>query len=213
MDDAAQLANLRREVKQLRAVVVAMLLAGAAVLAIGASSGPSVLRAKGLVIIDDQGRERILLGSPTPASAMRNRKGADTSSIVFLGEDGADRVIVGQSPQPLIQGHAGVRIAQAWGLVIHDPHGNERGGIAYLGSGRAAVMLDYPSHDAIGMVVDDKSSSARLLLAYPSSAKAPNPAAELEADVNGASLLLHDQTGRVSGTLPQLAHKVPAATR
>ncbi len=201
MDRDQQLEQLLREVRRLRSAVIALSVVAIAAGVIGATSAPSVVRAKGLVIVDDAGRERILLGAPTPVSATRTRRGAATSSLVFLGPDGADRVIVGESPQPQVQGHAVKRIAPAWGVVIHDPRGSERGGIAFLDSGRAVMALDYPTHDAIGMVVDDKTNSARLLLTYPTTA-APAAAAELVADPQSAHLTVNDIVGHNVVSLP-----------
>ena len=48
------------------------------------------------------------------------------------------------------------------GLTLHDPKGNERGGIGFLANGRAVVVLDRasPSGDAVGMMVEDATDFA-----------------------------------------------------
>lgn len=202
MDGTEAIARLRRELRLLRMLVAILVLALAGAAVFCMVRGPGVLRARGLVIVDAQGRDRILLGAPTPASRDRRRTGAESDALVILGPDGADRILVGQSPQPIVQGHVAQRIAEAWGLVLHDPRGNERGGMGFLGDSRAAIALDYPQHDAIGMVVDDKSHSARLMLAYPPEAHVPEAAAELVAEKGSAQLRFHDVAGRPAGAMP-----------
>jgi hypothetical protein len=130
-------------------------------------SRSDVIRTRGVVIVDAEGRDRILIGAPVPVSVDRKRKNAETPGAVFLGADGADRLILGEAPGPMINGNASKRIAAAVGLTFHDPKGNERGGIGFLGNGRAAVVLDRASGDAVGMMVDDATDFAGMLIAYP----------------------------------------------
>lgn len=122
---------------------------------LGDEGGATVLRATGLVIEDEQGRERILIGAPVPHAA--NRVRTDTSrvrqiwarrfpdadqymgfyenyrhavnGIVFLDENGFDRMAIGDSvPDPNI----GRRIGPQVGLVINDHEGFERSGFGLL---------------------------------------------------------------------------------
>ena len=127
--------RLRKSLRRTQAMAASALAAVGLMLLMGAARGPQVLRAKGLVIVDEHGRDRILLGAPTPESTGRNRKDGQAESLVFLGEDGADRVIVGQTPNPHFNGHTSQRIAEDWGLIFSDPSGNERGGLGFLGGG------------------------------------------------------------------------------
>jgi hypothetical protein len=53
-----------------------------------AKSSPRVLRTHGIVIEDDQGRARLILGAPMPEVQGRKRQGSLTDSIVFLDEQG-----------------------------------------------------------------------------------------------------------------------------
>jgi hypothetical protein len=53
-----------------------------------------VLRVRGIIVEDEQGHERILLGAPVPQVSGRKRKDAMTGVLV-LGENGADRVSLG----------------------------------------------------------------------------------------------------------------------
>ena len=163
MTDQAQvdeIRNLRRSLHRTQLAAGGVLAVFATMVLMAATRGPGVLRATGLVIVDEQGREKILMGAPTPPSAGRTRKDGQTASLVFLGDDGADRVIIGQTPNPHFNGHTSKRRAENWGLIFADPKGNERGGIGFLGTGRASMALDRPNGDAVGMMVDDQMKFA-----------------------------------------------------
>ena len=179
------------------------MLAGAGLATVAAVRPPEVLRARGLVIVDAQGRDRILLGAPVPASADRKRQDAATASMVVLGPDGADRVIVGQTPDPVLQRKVYKRPLEAWGLGLYDPKGGERGGMVFAGDSRIAVALDYPTGDAMGMFVDDKTGRAVLAVNHPPALKSPESALEVTAGGEGdPRLVMHDATGRVIASRP-----------
>lgn len=90
-----------------------------------------VLRVKGLIVEDDAGRERVLIGAPVPG--VRGRKRQDnTVGIVVIGNDGSDRLALGAPvPEPQIEGVIGKRVGQESGLIIDDNNGDERGGLAF----------------------------------------------------------------------------------
>jgi hypothetical protein len=194
---ADEINHLRKSLRITQVLAASWFVATAVVLLMGATHGPQVLRAKGLVIVDDQGREKILLGSPTPVSSSRLRKDAQTESLVFLGEDGSDRVIVGQTPDPYIAGQTSKRIAEGWGSLYFDPKGTERAGMGFLGNGRAAVVLDRPNGDALGMMVDDKSGYAGMLINYPSQ----ETALELAVKDGQPSVVMFDSDGKSRANL------------
>lgn len=84
------------------------------------------------------------MGAPFPAVKERVRQDARTSSILFLDANGHDRLTLGEELEPQIGGKvpAGVhRIASAFGLVLHDDLGNERGAYSWLSNGRALITL------------------------------------------------------------------------
>jgi hypothetical protein len=112
--------------------------------AVGRSAG--VLRARGLVIEDREGRQRILLGAPVPKRSGRLRQD-ETVGLLVLGENGTDRVALGApTPDPQSGGTVSRRIGAAAGLMVADKNGNERGGFAVLDNdGRAVLGLDYQS--------------------------------------------------------------------
>jgi|SRR5215510_5689848 len=125
---------------------------------------PNVMRTRGLIIEDEQGRPRILIGAPVPQVAERIRKNGQTAAMILLGENGADRLIVGEAPDPAGGGN---RIAQGVGVLVHDPKGHERAGFGFLGDSRAAFVLDRMNGDAVGAMVDDKTNFAGFIVNYP----------------------------------------------
>lgn len=131
-----------------------------------------IIHARGLVIQDAQGRPRILLGAPFPQVPERTRKDGQTAAILFLGENGADRLSLGETPNLPNQD----RIAQAVGVGIYDPTGRERGGFGFIGDTRAMFALDRASgDDAVGAMVDDKSDFAGFMMNYPRATGNPYP--------------------------------------
>lgn len=164
-----ELATLRRDVRVLKlyagALTAVALLACVTAFRAGAPQD-QVLRARGLIIVDDAGRERILIGAPIPAAHNRVRtdiaRAMDTwgrrfpreyanwyrgyrhtmNGMLVLDERGFDRVAVGDSvPDPNI----GRRIAPSTGVIINDAAGFERSGYGLLtvgGKDRMVLGLD-----------------------------------------------------------------------
>jgi hypothetical protein len=87
------------------------------------------------------------------------RKDAVTA-LVFLGENGADRVALGFMPDPQIQGKVAARLAPSVGLQIDDPAGNERAGFGHMDNGRTNLGIDWPGREAIMLSVDDQEGLA-----------------------------------------------------
>ncbi len=131
-----------------------------------AQNSPEVLRTRGLVIEDSQGHARIVLGAPFPRVQERKRHDATTEAIIFLDETGNDRLIVGEAPDPRVDGKIAHRVAQSFGTFIHDTNGNERGGFSWLANGRAVISLDRPNQDAWAAIVDDNNGSAYMVTYY-----------------------------------------------
>ncbi len=191
--------RLQREVARLRILVIIALLAVIALAALPLLRKPdTVLRAQGLVITDAQGHDRILIGAPVPASKDRTRKDDASDGIVFLGKTGADRLALGQMPAPFIGGKSYKRIGNGdnYGMVLFDTKGSERGGMGFMGMGRAVFALDRatPPYDAIGMMVDDKEGFAGMIINY-GDAKARDAAIELGTDADSAHIRLNGKDG------------------
>ena len=181
---------LRQELAQQKRKLNRVLLAAALLILVLSSQylfsfreydGNKVLKARGLVIVDDNGRERILIGAPLPGAA--NRVRTDTArvrelwskrfgnpeqymkwyrdynhqanGILILDEQGFDKVCLGDG---VPDANIGPRIGKQTGLIFCDPEGFERGGIGVLNVGekqnRVVMALDGENGtDATGISV------------------------------------------------------------
>ena len=164
-----------------------------------AAASARVLRAQGLIIEDSHGRARVLLGAPFPTVAERVRQDASTTSMVFLDERGHDRLTLGEEPEPQVAGKVSPkvhRIAQGFGVVIHDDDGNERGTYGWLTNGRALITLDRPGLDAWAAVVDDKTGFAGMRVEYPPDIARDSNAIEIGTKGGQAFVKLEDTKQR-----------------
>src|SRR5690348_4127182 len=55
---------------------------------VDAQNSQQILRTRGLVIEDAQGRARVILGAPFPAVQERKRQDSTTQAMIFLDEKG-----------------------------------------------------------------------------------------------------------------------------
>lgn len=160
--------RLTRTIRWLQAYTALLTIAVAVLFVRSGAATDGVLRARGLIIEDEVGRERILIGAPVPEAANRVRTDEarvrevwapgfpdpdaymgyyqdyshDTNGMLILSEDGFDRLVVGDpTPDPNI----GRRIAPATGMVINDDQGFERtgyGALAVNGGYNVGLGLD-----------------------------------------------------------------------
>jgi hypothetical protein len=140
----------------------------AAALLLGAGRAPQIsqediVRVRALIVLDEEGRERIVLGAPIPDLRSGTRESV-ANGMVILGENGRDRVVVGTPvPDPRIQGRMAKRIAPASGIQINGPEGNERARFGYLDNGRVVFGLDYENGEAVTLAVrPDGSAGVRV---------------------------------------------------
>lgn len=148
-----------------------------------------IIRAKGIVIIDENGKDRILIGAPFPYSKNRIRTDFEKAKatwsnayggnfdwyktnksithggtgMLILDENGHDRVAIG-SPMPT--SYIG-RIAPGHGITINDEKGGERGGFSWLKNDkidRMVLGLDHSTgyEGATIGVMEDGSTQIRL---------------------------------------------------
>lgn len=175
-----EMEQMKRSIRWLQGYAV---LASVALVVLSIRSGAAtedVLRARGLIIEDEAGRERILLGAPIPEAANRVRTDEarvrevwaprfpdaymdyyqdyshDTNGMLILSEDGFDRLVVGDpTPDPNI----GARIGPATGMVINDTEGFERTGYGLLavnGRHRVGLGLDTDRiEEGLNLVIHD----------------------------------------------------------
>lgn len=162
------------------------------------SSRNGILRTHGIVVTDMQGHDKILIGAPAIATVKSTSNYGRTNSIVFLNLTGGYHLALGQTPAPVVNGKAvGARIGNGdnYGVVLYDPHGDERGGMVFIGgASRAAIVLDrpWPSADAIGLMVDDKTGFAGFGINY---AKGGQSGFEVGTQGSMVSMSLSDPQG------------------
>lgn len=167
-DVANRLERAERRVRLLSGTVL-LLVAVAVLGSVGAQEGDpvDVITARGLVVVDDAGRARVVIGAPGTSAAADPRL-AETTGLVVLDTTSRPAVAVGIDP-PLIldDGTIGKRIGSSSGLTFYDPRdGKERGGIGAFEDGRANVCLDYgtASKEAVCMTVAPEDRYAAVLL-------------------------------------------------
>ena len=160
--------QLKRTIRWLQVYAALITVALAVLFVRSGTPADGVLRARGLIIEDDAGRERILIGAPVPEAANRVRTDEarvqeawasrypdadgymgyyqgyshETNGLLILSEDGFDRLVLGD---PVPDPNIGRRIAPSTGMVINDLEGFERMGYGFKvvnGLGRVGLGLD-----------------------------------------------------------------------
>lgn len=163
----------------------------------GKSGTDDVIRVKGIIVEDNEGRERILIGSPIPYAVNRARtdtvkisetwgkrfgekymewyKGYNhqANGIVLLDENGWDKVIIGDpTPDPII----GKRIGNSTGIIINDSSGLERTGYG---------ILDVQGEDRVVLGLDKNNGTEGLTLSVM-----PDGTTGLNINADGQSIFL-----------------------
>lgn len=179
--------KLQREVRFARMLAAISLSCCGLLLIAGATVGgrPSgVIRTRGIVIVDAEGRDRILIGAPIPASPQRIRsdfakakqawgshfpdfewyRGLEhsTNGILVLDERGYDRIVLGDpAPDPRI----GKRVSPVSGIAVNDQDGLERIGWGFFPSlNRTAIGLDSPDGTEGVMIAVLEDSTAGVVV-------------------------------------------------
>ena len=139
-----------------------------------------IIRAKGIIIEDQNGNERVLIGAPVPYSKNRVRTDSvkvwehwgkyyepefmdwykdynnDNYGILILDSLGFDRIALGNHVPDLSFGQ---RIGPLTGLIINDENGTERTGYGVLninGNNRVNLGLDDKNGiDRVSLTVDE----------------------------------------------------------
>lgn len=173
-----------------------------------ADASSKILRVRGLIIEDAHGRARILLGAPVPNTQDRRRTD-EANGMILLGENGADRVAVGDpAPPPQTGGQIFPRLSPSAGIFVNDPEGNERGGFGYLDNGTVALGLDYPGREAVMLSVLPKAGFAGLTVNAPAGSRAER--AEIGVLNDGTSLLKLADTAGAERLMMFVQGKSPA---
>jgi len=192
-DLRTQLKRLQMQVRLLAAILVVSLAlaitSGILRLDSTEESSSSILRARGLVIVDAQGHERILIGAPIPSAADRVRtdlkraaqiwgpqfggaanfvsyyKNVQNSmnGILILDAEGFDRIAIGNpTPDPNI----GKRNTPSTGMMINDDRGFERTGygVSKLGGQYRDVLgMDSQGGEIVDLAVLDGGDSGLMV--------------------------------------------------
>jgi len=156
----------------------------------GGDKENQIVRTRGIIIVDEKGRERVLIGAPIPASKHRvfsdkskalaawkdkmpenvnqfwdnfQNLNKDAVGMIVLDENGFDRLSVGdQLPDP----NSGKRIGTATGMAFNNNKGYERGGFGIIdvgGSERVNLGMDSPTGEALTLsVIDGKGMGIRI---------------------------------------------------
>ena len=150
-----------------------------------------LIRAKGIVIEDANGKDRILIGAPIPYSKDRVRTDTakvrkymapkvwnnddqymdwykdykhSSNGIIFMNEEGFDRVLVGEN---LADPNVGVRMFENSGILWNDKYGMEKGGAGVNtteeGKARPTIGLDDDSGEAVHLVCLEDGSKALVI--------------------------------------------------
>jgi len=175
---------LECKVRRLQHGLIAVVLISAAVpLLAFRQTSADVLRLRGIVIEDAEGRDRILIGAPAPESEDRIRtsfgkansawgaaypdmewyRGLDhrTFGMLILDENGHDRVAVGS---PIPDPNVGRRMEPSTGLAINDAMGYERSGYGYFEeSDQIGLGLDRRGGEAINLMANENGMAGILL--------------------------------------------------
>lgn len=178
-----EIVQLKKQINWLRYYVF-ISSAAFIVLLFSAFNGPEkkfgIIRAKGIVIEDSAGRDRILIGSPVPFSKYRVRtdtnlvrkywsknfgKNANqymqwykgyyngAEGIVVMNETGFDRVLLGDK---LADPNSGKRMFESAGVLWNDKEGWELGGAGVNttkeGKSRAVIGVDDRDGEAVHII-------------------------------------------------------------
>jgi len=102
-----------------------------------------IIKAKGIIIVDNNGNPRIIMGAPIKNVNGRQRTD-ELMGISYLDETGIDRLTFGKEPNPMTTDGLKPRRVQGVGILIQDKQGIERGGYGVLDDETALLSLDWP---------------------------------------------------------------------
>jgi hypothetical protein len=163
--DTQRLVTLERQVRRLQRTVLAFGAIGAAAVIVAFRTPPDeIVRTRQLVIEDESGRPRVILGAPI--ADLEGRKRSDPSvGMLVLDEDGVDRLSLGSpSIAPQIAGKVVRRIAASSGVVVNDAKGNERTGYGYLENGSVVLGLDHEDGEGVMLFINPSTGYSGFLV-------------------------------------------------
>jgi len=156
------------------------------------SDGSRLIRTQGIIIEDENGKDRILIGAPIPYSKDRVRTDTTlvrkhwasrifpndpdrymgyykdyynaTNGMVIMNEEGFDRVLLGDK---LADSNTGKRLFEAAGITWNTKEGFELGGAgvntAEDGTARSVIGLDGSEGEAVHLVALEDGTKALII--------------------------------------------------
>lgn len=158
--------RLEKNIRFLRATVLLLVLVilGSSSLAMLSNKSGDILRTQGLIIEDEEGNPRILIGAPFPEVKERKREDR-TAGILILDKKGIDRISIGSpTPDPQIKGTVVKRMSPATGIQFNDSNGNERSGYGVMDSGSVVLGMDYESGEGLALFISKELGYAGVLI-------------------------------------------------
>ena len=148
-----------------------------------------ILHVRGIVIEDESGHPRLVLGAP--ATNQGRKRQDEVTGLVLLSSDGTDRLTIGTADYDQVNGALQHRIATGVGVLLNDIHGNERAGFGILDNGRVTLGLDR-AHGEEGafLTINDEEGFAGLVVKDVSSCVVTTLG---NSQQNGTRLLLRDK--------------------
>ena len=108
----------------------------------GKNENTNILYTQGIVIQDQDGNPRIAMGFPVNNE---NRQRKDTiNGLVFMDENGMDRIHLGQHGKLFLGGKYHDRLNDGWSLFFNDSKGEERSGYGFSDDDNSVGLgMDY----------------------------------------------------------------------
>jgi hypothetical protein len=148
-----------------------------------------ILHVRGIVIEDESGHPRLVLGAPV--SSQGRKRQDEVTGLILLSSDGTDRLTIGTADYDQVNGALQHRIANGVGMLLNDTSGNERAGFGILDNGRVTLGLDR-AHGEEGafLTVNDEDGFAGLVVKDVGSCVVTTLG---NSQQNGTRLLLRDK--------------------
>jgi hypothetical protein len=177
--------------------VIFVIVVTAIVIYIKNSQTDGVLRVKGVIIEDDEGRERILMGTPIPNVPGRVRKDS-TDGILILNDEGVDRISIG-SPvvNPQVKGKVYRRFSPHTGIAFNANDGDERGALGITDQDQVLLGLDREGAEGAVLFVQPNGVSGLRIngLAKPDFSAPERIFLGVDSPGGNSRIILNDSSG------------------
>ena len=139
----AQIKKLQQIQKFQSFIILFLMLAMAVMYFVDEKDARDIIHTKGLVIEDENGKPRMMMGFPISHAETRLRN--DTlSGMLMLDEYGVDRIHLGTHGKLFLGGRYIDRYNDGWSLFFNDGKGEERTGYGYSDSDNSVGLgMDY----------------------------------------------------------------------